>query len=74
MIPGEGISTSLVKNYLLNLQDMICRQLENEDPGASFIEDAWSRDSDEEGHQGPVLGGVDERGSSTAGAFLSRPG
>ena len=40
MNPGEGVSTGLVKNYLLDLQDRICRQLENEDPGAVFIEDA----------------------------------
>lgn len=32
-----------VKQYLLNLQDSICRRLETVDGGASFIRDAWDR-------------------------------
>lgn len=38
------IDISLVKNYLLNLQDQICTALEAEESAAKFIEDAWDRD------------------------------
>lgn len=38
------IDISLVKNYLLNLQDQICIALESEEPNAKFIEDAWDRE------------------------------
>ncbi len=33
-----------VKDYLLSLQDHICQQLQAEDSGAEFIEDAWDRE------------------------------
>lgn len=33
-----------VKDYLLSLQDHICQQLQEEDGGAEFIEDAWDRE------------------------------
>ena len=32
-----------VRTYLLNLQDSICRALENEDGSAHFVEEAWQR-------------------------------
>ena len=32
-----------VKDYLLNLQDRICRELEAADGKAVFVEDAWER-------------------------------
>jgi coproporphyrinogen III oxidase len=32
-----------VKNYLLSLQDNICKALEGEEPEARFIEDLWER-------------------------------
>jgi len=57
MNPGEKVSTTQVKNYLLGLQDRICGKMEAEDSEAVFIEDAWSRESSEEGHQGSALGG-----------------
>ena len=38
------IDISLVKNYLLNLQDQICIALESEEPNTKFIEDAWERE------------------------------
>lgn len=34
---------SLVKAYLLNLQDQICQALEAEEPETRFIEDPWER-------------------------------
>ena len=34
---------ALVKDYLLGLQDSICKQLEEEDGGALFEEDSWTR-------------------------------
>lgn len=38
------VDLSAVKRYLLALQDDICRQLAEEDGGASFVEDAWERE------------------------------
>lgn len=35
-----------IKNYLLNLQDSICKQLAEEDGGAEFIVDNWQRNKD----------------------------
>lgn len=39
----SGQSSSLVGNYLLTLQDRICRALEQEDGKEHFREDAWTR-------------------------------
>lgn len=36
-----------VKEYLLGLQDRICRALEEEDGSGQFIDDAWERTEDE---------------------------
>ena len=33
-----------VKDFLLNLQDSICKQLEDEDGSAKFIEETWERE------------------------------
>ena len=43
---GEGVNQQLeaVKTYLLDLQDRICQALEQEDGGALFGEDAWTRE------------------------------
>jgi coproporphyrinogen III oxidase len=40
---SERPDTAAVKHYLLDLQDRICADLECEDRGASFLEDAWER-------------------------------
>ncbi len=40
-----AIDVSAVKNYLLGLQDSICAALEQEDGGARFREDNWTRDA-----------------------------
>jgi coproporphyrinogen III oxidase len=53
----DTVSTAPVKNYLLELQDRICRALQAEDGSAVFLEDAWSRDEDGEPPGGPDLGG-----------------
>ncbi|MBI3773696.1 MAG: oxygen-dependent coproporphyrinogen oxidase [Gammaproteobacteria bacterium] len=37
-------NVNAVKDYLLGMQQEICRQLEEEDGGARFIEDAWERE------------------------------
>lgn len=37
------VDIAAVKNYLLALQATICSQLEAEDGGAKFVEDAWER-------------------------------
>lgn len=36
--------TGQVKQYLLDLQNRICRELEAEDGGAVFVEDSWERE------------------------------
>lgn len=38
-----SFSIQSVKDYLLDLQDDICRQLETEDGGAVFVEETWER-------------------------------
>lgn len=40
--------TQAVKQYLLDLQDSICQQLAEEDSGASFVEDSWTRGANPE--------------------------
>ncbi|MEX0732502.1 MAG: oxygen-dependent coproporphyrinogen oxidase [Aquisalimonadaceae bacterium] len=52
--------TRAVRNYLLNLQDGICRSLEVEDGGARFHEDLWEREDGGGGRsrvlrEGPAL-------------------
>lgn len=37
--------TQAVKDYLLTLQDSICKQLEAEDGGAVFVDDVWEREN-----------------------------
>ena len=37
---------SVVKDYLLGLQDTICQELEEEDGGALFVQDSWTRTHD----------------------------
>lgn len=37
-------NVNAVKDYLLAMQQDICRQLEEEDGGARFVEDAWDRE------------------------------
>ena len=39
-----GPDISAVKTYLLNLQDRICRALEQEDGAGRFAEDTWDRE------------------------------
>lgn len=41
----ETPDTQAVRDYLMGLQDRICRALEQEDGGARFLEDAWERPS-----------------------------
>jgi coproporphyrinogen III oxidase len=44
MTAAEAITSAPVRDYLLDLQDRICLELEREDGKARFREDAWSRD------------------------------
>jgi coproporphyrinogen III oxidase len=39
----DNTAVEQVKNYLLDLQDSICRALAEEDGGTRFIEDSWQR-------------------------------
>jgi len=47
-----------VKNYLLTLQDNICKGLEASDGGASFSEDAWTRSGGGGGRSRVISGGT----------------
>lgn len=40
----NDVAPQAVKAYLLDLQDRICAELEEEDGGGRFVEDAWHRD------------------------------
>jgi len=50
-------STTRVEDYLRNLQDRICHQLEQADGKEHFIEDDWVRDAENLEERGPTLGG-----------------
>jgi coproporphyrinogen III oxidase len=54
---NDVIATKQVEDYLLGLQDTICKELEKVDGKAVFAEDAWSRDENAGQDPGPVLGG-----------------
>ena len=41
---ARALPTQAVRDYLLGLQDRICRALEQEDGAGRFREDSWSRD------------------------------
>ena len=43
----SAIDKQAVKQFLMELQDSICQQLESADGKAEFIEDAWHRDPGE---------------------------
>jgi coproporphyrinogen III oxidase len=47
-----------VRNYLLDLQDRICRELEAEDGRAFFTEDAWTRKEGGGGRSRVMTGGA----------------
>ena len=66
------ISSASVRKYLLSLQDRICDGLEKEDGGASFVEDAWERDH--ENDAGPALGGGGRTRVLEKGAVFEQAG
>ncbi len=70
----DRVSTERVKNYLLDLQDRICRELEAEDGQASFLEDAWSREGGEDRHEGSELGGGGRTRVLNAGGVFEQAG
>ncbi len=57
-----------VKEYLLGLQDRICRALEEEDGSGQFIEDAWER------AEGEGLGGGGRSRVLAGGAVIEQGG
>ena len=72
---SEKINIDAVKDYLTGLQDRICRELEQEDGGARFTEDAWQHQGGGGGRTRLLRGGgVFEQGgvnfSSVQGAEL----
>jgi coproporphyrinogen III oxidase len=74
MASHETVSTALVKNYLLELQDRICQGLEAEDGSAVFLEDAWSRDGDGDSHDEQDLGGGGRTRVMNNGAVFEQAG
>jgi len=73
MTESESVSVDRVKHYLLGLQDTVCAGLEQEDGGASFVEDDWSRET-EEAHEGPALGGGGRTRVLTNGSVFEQAG
>lgn len=47
MSKSDTPNVSSIKSFLLELQDRICDSLAEEDGGATFIEDSWTRDISE---------------------------
>jgi coproporphyrinogen III oxidase len=70
----ETASTALVRKYLLDLQDRICHALEAEDGSATFEEDAWSREEDEESGDDSLSGGGGRTRVLTGGAVFEQAG
>ena len=62
----SAINKQAVKQFLIELQDSICQQLEQVDGAAKFKEDAWSREP------GEKLGGGGRTRVLTDGASLSK--
>ena len=52
------IPVDQVKAYLLNLQNTICDQLEQEDGGATFLQDEWLRPEGGGGRSRVLEGGA----------------
>jgi coproporphyrinogen III oxidase len=74
MSSDKTVSTNLVKSYLLELQDRICRALEAEDGSAEFQEDTWSRDGADASHDGSLLGGGGRTRVLNHGAVFEQAG
>ena len=64
----SAIDKDAVKQFLLNLQDSICQQLEQADGVAAFEEDAWQREP------GERLGGGGRTRVMTNGAVFEQGG
>jgi len=73
MSETETVSVDRVKHYLLGLQDSVCSGLEQEDGGARFLEDDWSRET-EAVHESPVLGGGGRTRVLTKGSVFEQAG
>jgi coproporphyrinogen III oxidase len=73
MSGAENVSVDRVKQFLLGLQDRVCAGLEQEDGGASFLEDDWSRDTEEK-REGPALGGGGRTRVLTHGSVFEQAG
>ena len=72
MALGQEISPGPVKAYLLGLQDRICAALQEEDGGAVFVEDTWSREPAAPGEH--ALGGGGRTRVLRAGAVFEQAG
>ncbi|MFC1688797.1 oxygen-dependent coproporphyrinogen oxidase [Pseudomonadota bacterium] len=68
------VSTRRVKEYMLSLQQRICRALEDEDGQERFLEDDWSRDENHPDQDGPVLGGGGRSRVMANGAVFEQAG
>ena len=73
MSGSENVSVARVRQFLLGLQDRVCAGLEQEDGGARFLEDDWSRDT-EEAREGPALGGGGRTRVLTHGSVFEQAG
>lgn len=63
-----------VKAFLLQLQDEICRGLEQADGSGHFVEDAWSREGGGGGRTRVLrYGAVIEQGASTSPMSMAMP-
>jgi coproporphyrinogen III oxidase len=66
------VSSTAVRDYLLGLQDTICDALEREDGGATFREDAWTREA--QGDEPARLGGGGRTRVLEQGAVFEQAG
>ncbi|NND55677.1 MAG: oxygen-dependent coproporphyrinogen oxidase [Xanthomonadales bacterium] len=74
MSTHDTVSPVRVKEYLLNLQDRVCKALETADGSAVFIEDAWSREESAGQSEAPALGGGGRSRVLNGGAVFEQAG
>ncbi|MBT8046891.1 MAG: oxygen-dependent coproporphyrinogen oxidase [Gammaproteobacteria bacterium] len=74
MSTHDTVSPARVKEYLLNLQDRVCKALETADGSAVFIEDAWSREESAGQSEAPALGGGGRSRVLNGGAVFEQAG
>jgi len=74
MVSESTVPTARVREYLIRLQDTICRAIEEVDGEAAFLADDWTRDSESPGSGGQALGGGGRTRVMSGGLVFEKAG